>query len=59
MERFNFNCSTKNTPIPTNKEYVKRLIEMTEKLINRMRWRAYHFLKVAEHSFQEPMPNSP
>lgn len=44
MERFNFNCSTKNIPIPTNKQYLKRLIEMTEKLINRMRWRAYHFL---------------
>ena len=44
MERFNFNCSTKIIPIPTNKEYLKRPIEMTEKLINRMRWRAYHFL---------------
>ena len=44
MEKFNFNCSTKNIPIPTNKEYLKRLIDMTEKLINRMRWRAYHFL---------------
>jgi len=32
MERFNFDCSTKNIPIPTNKEYLKRLIEMTEEL---------------------------
>lgn len=45
MQRINFDCSTKNIPIPTNKEYHKRLIEMTGKLINRMRWRAYHFLK--------------
>ena len=50
MERFNFNCSTKNIPMPTNKEYLKRLIEMTEKLINRMRWRAYHFLNSSSES---------
>ncbi|CAB4002617.1 Hypothetical predicted protein, partial [Paramuricea clavata] len=28
MQRINFDCSTKNIPIPTNKEYHKRLIEM-------------------------------
>ena len=30
--------------------YMKRLIEMTEKLINRMRWRAYHFLNPSSES---------
>ena len=45
MDRINFDCSTKNIPIPTKKEYRKSLIEMTSKFINRMRWRAYHFLK--------------
>ena len=44
MEKINFECPTRNIPIPTNKEYLKRLIEMTEKLTKRMRWRAYHFL---------------
>lgn len=31
-------------------KYLKRLIEMTERLINRMRWRAYHFLNTSSVS---------
>lgn len=44
MERLNLNCSTKNIPIPKSKDYLKRFVEMTEKLIRRMRWRAFFFL---------------
>lgn len=34
----------KNIGIPTTSGYLKRLIEMTEKLTQRMRWKAYFFL---------------
>ena len=44
MEKINFECSTKNIPIPPSRDYLTRLIELTEKLIRIMRWRAYHFL---------------
>lgn len=44
MEKLNFDCSTKNIPIPNSKDYIKRFIGMTEKLIKRMRWRAFYFL---------------
>ena len=44
MKKINFNCSTKNIPTPPNQQYSKKLIEMTEKLVKRRRWRAYHFL---------------
>ena len=44
MDKINFGCSVKNIPIPSNKEYLKRLIDATEKLIKRMRWRAHYFL---------------
>ena len=50
MERINFGCSVKNIPIPKNKEYLKRLIDMTEKLIKRMRWRAHYFLHPSSSS---------
>ena len=34
----------RNIPIPTNKEYTKRLIEKTEDVLLRMRWKALFFL---------------
>ena len=43
--RFELNYSLKNIPLPSPKEYTTRLIEMTEKFLKRMRWKAYFFLK--------------
>ena len=34
----------KNIPIPSNREYTKRLIEQTESVIKRMRWKAFFYL---------------
>ena len=34
----------KNIPLPSHKEYTKRLIERTECLIRRMRWKAFYYL---------------
>ena len=39
------NYSLKNIPIPSNRLYLKRLIEMTESVLKRMRWRAFFFLR--------------
>lgn len=44
MEKVNFNYSMKNIPIPSNSEYTKRLIEKTEQVIKRMRWKAFFHL---------------
>lgn len=44
MELVNLNYSTKNIPIPSNREYTTKLIEMTEKLLKRMRWKTFFFL---------------
>ena len=33
-----------NIPIPNNREYTKRLIEKTESVIKRMRWKAFFYL---------------
>ena len=40
--------SLKNIPVPSRKEYKKQLIEKTQDVIKRMRWKAFHFLKGAE-----------
>lgn len=44
MEKINFGYSMKNIPMPSKEDYTKRLIEMTEKLVRRMRWKAFHYL---------------
>lgn len=44
MEKVNFKFSTKNVPFFGPESYTKRLIEMTEKFIRRMRWKAFFFL---------------
>ena len=44
MRKVNFDYSTKNIPVPSANVYRKKLIEKTEQLIRRMRWRAYFFL---------------
>jgi hypothetical protein len=44
MKNVNFDYSMKNIPIPSNREYTKRLIEKTEDFTKRLRCRAYFFL---------------
>ena len=39
MKRHSFDYSTKNIPIPSKKLYLSKLIEKTELLIKRMRWK--------------------
>ena len=39
-----FEYSTKNIPLASKNTFLQRLIEKTESLIQRMRWRAYFFL---------------
>lgn len=41
MEQTRFNYSMKNIPIPPRNSYLKKLIEKTEKVIKRMRWKAF------------------
>ena len=40
----NFDYSMKNIRFPTNQEYTKRLIEQTESVIKRMRWKTFFYL---------------
>eukprot|EP00117_Sycon_ciliatum_P039764 scpid84717/ scgid29334/ len=42
--RVNLGYSLKNIPLSSHKEYTLRLIERTEQLIKRMRWRAIFYL---------------
>ena len=44
MEKTNLGYSTKNIPLPSRSEYMKRFIEKTEDFLRWLRWRAYHFL---------------
>ena len=43
MERARFTYSMKNIPIPPRNPYLKNLIEKTENVIKRMRWKAFFF----------------
>ena len=45
MNKFTINYSTKNIPIPSRKLYVKTLTDKVEKVIKRMRWKAFFFDK--------------
>ena len=40
----NFDYSTKNIPIPDRKQYLKCMINKTEKFIRNMRWKAFFYL---------------
>ena len=44
MERFNFDYSQKNIPIPSKHEYKVQLISNAENVVKRMRWKALEFL---------------
>ena len=53
MDRINFEYSTKNIPIPSRNEFIKKLIEKTEQLCRRMRWKAYFFLNPGTQATQK------
>ncbi len=44
FERVNLGYSTKNIPIPTQKDYLKCLISKAEKFMRNIRWRTFFFL---------------
>ena len=44
MDRVRFDYSMKNIPIPKPQAYMTKLIEKTEDLIRRMRWKAHFFM---------------
>ena len=44
IHKINLGYSTKNIPLPTRNEYMKRFIEKTEQFLRHLRWKAYHFL---------------
>ena len=44
FEQFNFGYSTKNIPICSEKQYIKALINKTEKFVKNLRWRTFFFL---------------
>ena len=44
MEQVNFNYSTKNIPLPRREDYMKRMIEKTEKIMHALDWRVYCYL---------------
>lgn len=50
MEKLNLGYSTKNIPIPSEKDYLRRLIEKTEQFLRRMRWKAHFFLNPCQAS---------
>lgn len=53
MEKINLGYSTKNIPLPTRNEYMKRFIEKTEQFLRRLRWKAYHFLNQSDTAEKE------
>ena len=48
LKRIDFGYSLKNIPLPTLTAYRRRLIENTDKVIKRMRWRTLFFLQENE-----------
>ena len=53
MEQRTFNYSLKNIPIPSEKQYKKNLLEKTEEIIKRMRWKADFLDKQEDDSRKE------
>ena len=51
--KVNLPYSRKNIPIPAADEYRRKLIEMTESVIKRMRWKAFFFLRGSGNERQE------
>ena len=58
MELFNLCYSDKNIPIPSCREYTKKLLENVESLIKRMRWKAFFYLNSDNGSDSDTSDNS-
>ena len=48
MDNFDMNYSSKNIPLPSKREYLKHLLEMTENYITRLRWKAFFLRKESD-----------
>ena len=48
-KRASLEYSLKNIPLPSNEAFTKRLIEMVESVLKRMRWKAFFFLRGSEN----------
>ena len=57
MEKFTINYSTKNIPIPSKKLYLKFLTDKVEKVIKRMRWKAFFFEKEDDNKQNDEKTN--
>ena len=53
MESTKFDSSTKNIPIPSENDYQRKLIEKTEHLCRRMRWKAFFYLNPSADGTQK------
>ena len=58
MERIRLNYSMKNIPIPPRNTYLKKLIEKTESVIKRMRWKAFFYERKKDHTSTPDEKNS-
>ena len=47
-KRMMLNYSLKNIPMPPNELYMRKLVEMTESVMKKIRWRAFFFLRSEE-----------
>ena len=47
MASTRFDHSTKDTPLPSANDYKRKLIEKTELLYKRMRWKAFFYLNLS------------
>lgn len=45
MEKTNFDISLKNIPLTNKRNYFVKLLQKTEELVRRMRWKAFFFLR--------------
>ena len=43
MDQVNFGFSTKNIPIPSEKDFIVELIKSVEKFVKNLKWRAFHY----------------
>ena len=49
MEKLDIDYLLKNIPIPPNESYLIKLVEKTESVVKRMRWRAHFFLQEKQY----------
>ena len=53
FQKYDFNYSLKNIPLPSKKEYILALITAVEKFIKNLRWRAFFFLNPSDRPEKE------